>query len=240
MKYKFLTKYFLIDQYENNKKSFGKIAEEFNCTYWAVNYYVHKYGIKIRSQSEAIRGKLNGRFTDGKYCSGIYFCIDCGKELSYKTKTGRCSKCVKKMVEIREKLSKAKRGIPRTEETKEKIRNSYYHTHHKKELHWNWQGGISFEPYSYYFNEELKEKIRKRDNYQCQGEGCPMTQEEHLIIYDRSLTIHHIDYNKKNCKESNLINLCLQCNSRVNFNRNYWINYFKNKLKSEVINDRIA
>jgi len=93
-----------------------------------------------------------------------------------------------------------------------------------KEGNPNWQEGKSFEPYSIDWTEELKERIRKRDNYECQH--CGMTEEEHLIVYGRVLPIHHIDYNKKNCKESNLISLCLQCNSRANFNRNYWKEIF--------------
>lgn len=100
-----------------------------------------------------------------------------------------------------------------------------------KEKHPNWQGGISKLPYSFQFDKELKEKIRKRDNYQCQNKECNMTEEEHLIVYGHSLLIHHIDYNKQNCKENNLITLCRQCNSRVNFNKNYWINYFDKKIE---------
>jgi hypothetical protein len=57
-----------------------------------------------------------------------------------------------------------------------------------------------------------------------------MTQEEHLIVIGRILTIHHIDYNKKNCKEENLITTCLWCNTRANFNRTYWQKFYINKL----------
>ena len=47
-------------------------------------------------------------------------------------------------------------------------------------------------------------------------------------------SVHHIDYNKQNCKENNLITLCLQCNNRVNSNRNYWKEYFQNKSKETI------
>ena len=57
-----------------------------------------------------------------------------------------------------------------------------------------------------------------------------MTEEEHLIVFGTNLTVHHIDYNKQNCKESNLITLCNSGNARVNFNRKYWIGFFKNKI----------
>ncbi|GAG55792.1 unnamed protein product, partial [marine sediment metagenome] len=78
------------------------------------------------------------------------------------------------------------------------------------------------------FNYKLKVKIRKRDNYQCQK--CNMTEEEHWAIYSYCLVIHHIDYNKENCKEDNLITLCSSCNLRANANRDYWETYFKQKI----------
>ena len=82
--------------------------------------------------------------------------------------------------------------------------------------HYNWQGGISFEPYTPEFNGQLKESIKKRDNDTCR-----------LYGENKGLAIHHIDYNKKNNNEDNLITLCRSCNSIVNFNRLYWINFFK-------------
>lgn len=90
----------------------------------------------------------------------------------------------------------------------------------------NWRGGVSKEPYSFNFNEELKKEIKIRDNYTCQI--CNMTEEEHLIVYGYGLNIHHIDYNKKNCSPNNLISLCNQCHTRTNYNRDYWLNYFCN------------
>ena len=98
-----------------------------------------------------------------------------------------------------------------------------------RENNFNWKNGISKLPYSFEFDKELKERIRKRDNYICQK--CLITEEEHLIVYGKLLSIHHIDYNKDNCKEDNLITLCRECNSRVNANRTYWQGYFKEKAK---------
>lgn len=100
----------------------------------------------------------------------------------------------------------------------------------KGELHPNWVNGKSDHPYPKTFNQLLKEKIRKRDNYQCQNKECNMTEEEHLIVYGKVLDIHHIDYNKDNINPDNLISLCKQCNARANFNRDYWEKYFKELL----------
>ncbi len=96
----------------------------------------------------------------------------------------------------------------------------------------NWNGGKSFEPYSLEWTKELKESIRKRDNYDCQN--CGMTEEEHLIVIGKVLCIHHIDYNKKNCTKNNLITLCHWCNLRANLNRDYWKEYYQ--IKMEVKN----
>ena len=56
-----------------------------------------------------------------------------------------------------------------------------------------------------------------------------MTEEEHLIVIGRVLHIHHIDYNKNNCSHINLITLCSSCNTRANYNKSYWKNFYENK-----------
>jgi len=77
--------------------------------------------------------------------------------------------------------------------------------------------------YSYpsFFSFKLKEKIRFRDKYTCQL--CGLNQND----YFQKLSIHHIDYNKYNCKELNLITLCKSCNTKVNNDRIYNIELFK-------------
>lgn len=87
----------------------------------------------------------------------------------------------------------------------------------------NWQGGLSFEPYSEKFNDSLKERIRKRDGYICQE--CHQPQEE--LGY--KLHIHHIDYDKKNCEDKNLISLCRSCHTQTNFTRDDWTRYYQQK-----------
>jgi len=98
--------------------------------------------------------------------------------------------------------------------TKERLKNPRNHP--------NWQGGKSFEIYPIGWNNELKQQIRQRDNYKCQL--CGIDQEE---CY-RKLDVHHIDYNKENLEESNLISLCMSCHRKTNYNREYWKNRFKN------------
>ena len=91
------------------------------------------------------------------------------------------------------------------------------------EKHWNWQGGISFEPYSIKFDKKLKRQIRERDNYTDQLTG------------QYGNTVHHIDYDKKNNCSSNLITLSRSSNVKVNYNRKYWMQHFQGLMKLKSI-----
>ena len=83
--------------------------------------------------------------------------------------------------------------------------------------------GLGKEPYPLEWTDTLKESIRQRDNHTCQK--CNKKQYE-LKGRFKKLDIHHIDYNKENCNKNNLITLHRSCNSKVNFNRDYWFAYF--------------
>ena len=136
--------------------------------------------------------------------------------------------------------SRKAKGIPFTREHRDKISNAHkgkkHSEEHKRknseaklglyvgENNPNWRGGIAREPYSFNFVSKLREKIRERDNYQCQI--CAM-KESNLIGYHRELPVHHIDYDKTNDKTENLITLCHSCHSKTSFNREYWKYYFQ-------------
>jgi DNA-directed RNA polymerase beta' subunit len=92
----------------------------------------------------------------------------------------------------------------------------------------NWQGGTSKLPYPFSFNEGLKEFIRNRDHNTCQL--CGRTQEEE----GRNLCIHHINYDKDDLFELNLITLCRSCNGKVNANRELWEDSFTFKVYSFI------
>lgn len=125
----------------------------------------------------------------------------------------------------RNKLSESGKGKIKTQEH----RNNLSEARKKQEIpsgkdHWNWKGGIG-SIYPKEFSRELKIKIRTRDNFTCCL--CKRTEREELEELNRVLCVNHIDFNKENCKESNLNTLCLRCNTRINRDREYWTNYFQ-------------
>lgn len=83
------------------------------------------------------------------------------------------------------------------------------------------------------WTEKLRRKIRKRDDYQCMI--CGKTQQEEGI----ALSVHHIDYDKENNKESNLITLCLVCHAITNVHRSQWTLFFISLMKEKKMLEQI-
>jgi 5-methylcytosine-specific restriction endonuclease McrA len=98
-----------------------------------------------------------------------------------------------------------------------------------KELHYAWNNGSSFRGYPSKFNKSLKNKIKIRDNFKCQG--CGVTEAQEKEFNNRKLAIHHIDNNKDNCDEANLITTCQACNNGAKRMRNYWTHFYGYKIR---------
>jgi len=92
-----------------------------------------------------------------------------------------------------------------------------------------WRNGLSTLPYPLAFTRQVKERIRIRDGYKCQLCG------KHQSQLPQKLSIHHIDYDKSNLRDSNLISLCRGDNSRVNTNRDFWQNFFRQRVPCEDV-----
>lgn len=193
----------------------------------------HKWAIKVKLR----KGKKHWNFKNGKSLINHY-CTDCNKLLKNYNAT-RCLSCAQKEKErlglikhpsgkkspiygiIRSKLTKQKLS----QSQKKRLENPKNHPFfgkkltkiHKKHISISRGGtGIPYEHsiYPSEFNIKLKMKIRKRDKYKCQRCG------------KNGKDVHHIDYNKHNCNENNLITLCDKCNNNANYDREYWYAYF--------------
>lgn len=81
------------------------------------------------------------------------------------------------------------------------------------ETSYSWRGGSTSYPSEFCLS--LKETIRNRDGRKCFI--CKNKEED-----NRLLDIHHIDYDKRNNREINLVSLCRKCHMRTNGNRDYW------------------
>ena len=70
--------------------------------------------------------------------------------------------------------------------------------------------------------KQIKEQIRKRDKYMCKS--CEKKQIDQILeMYMRNklvciLPVHHIDHNKRNNLEINLITLCSSCHMKIHRN----------------------
>lgn len=160
----------------------------------------------------------------------IYYCIDCSSIISSKNYK-RCYKCEKtakigrpqkrpfgkqasnykhgntlkkyRCLECKKNVSiKASRGSGLCRSCAFKGKRSSLYIN-----------GRGYKKYPKEFTESLKRKIRLRDNYTCQN--CGMTNKQHLEKYKRTIEVHHIDSNRNNCKEINLLTLCKHCNLRA-------------------------
>lgn len=88
-----------------------------------------------------------------------------------------------------------------------------------------WKGGISCDPYcDAWLDKEYKQDIKDRDGNRCLNPDC--------WGKDKLLSIHHINYEKKDCKPSNLITICRSCNSRANKDRRWHNAWYQAIIKN--------
>jgi len=240
-----LTKKFLYQEYVLNKKTSTQIAIEIGCNGETILNYLKKYDIKIISKKIRYRGEGNPHYK-GKLRRECLVCHNYFEVFVGAKNRKYCSmKCYGLFLKGRKlsnttclAMSAGHVGVKLSETTKLAISKAHtgkaldYATRCKLSIIRGGTGILNrVLDYSITFNAKLKEKIRKRDNYECQL--CKITEEEHIIVFGKVLTIHHADYNKKNSKENNLISLCQNCHARTNYNREYWKDYFKDFIREK-------
>ncbi|GAG24855.1 unnamed protein product, partial [marine sediment metagenome] len=95
-----------------------------------------------------------------------------------------------------------------------------------------WNKGDGRGVYPVEWNEKLKKRIRAKDHYKCAVCGV----EYYNLMYYRqekipALHVHHIDYDKNNLDDDNLISLCVACHSKTAINKEYWQKILKKKIR---------
>lgn len=98
---------------------------------------------------------------------------------------------------------------------------------HAGSKHPMWQGGKSFEEYSYEFKTVLNKMIKTRDGGNCRNPFCKHSK-------CRTMHVHHIDYDKKNDTRSNLITLCLFCHMKSNHSRDKQRQYYTRVMNAYI------
>ena len=190
------------------------------------------------------RGEGHSRWKGGK---AIKFCELCGVRVNYRST--RCIKCSlkgkPKSEEHKRKNSLSKIGKPgwwqgKKRSIEERIILSILckgrpAANKGKTIpklagvnNPNWRGGTTFEDYGKEFNSELRESIRFREGYKCFECGCPQIENK------KQLDVHHIDFNKKNNSNSNLVALCKYCHGKTQVGREKWTKYFQYKLEGAL------
>jgi len=150
--------------------------------------------------SKIYKGKNTSSYIDGR-TNKKYYCIDCKKEISrYDVK--RCCHCSNIYLHNIGKLN-----------TKGK-NNPMFGIHRFGKNAPGYIHGKCYTPYPVEW-KEMRLFIRNKYLNKC------------IICNIKALHVHHIDYNKKNCTEDNLVLLCSYCHSTTNGNRDYWFAYFK-------------
>lgn len=113
----------------------------------------------------------------------------------------------------KQNISQGLKGLTRSDE--------YIEENLLGENHWNWQGGRSYEEYPTDFNPKLKRGIRRRNCFRCKNCGKP--QEDNIDEFGKKLEVHHLDEDKNNTGEDNLVALCTKCHSRHHNSDNFRI-----------------
>lgn len=189
----------LRQKYIDEKLSTLEIAHICGCTDWTIRYWLKKFKIKTRTLSEA-----------AIYRPGLLW--ESRKKISNALKGNKHFLGHKHTKEARMKIGEARKGRPLTEEHKRNL--SKNHRDMRGEKNHNWKGGISLKIYGSDFNEKLRKRIRERDGNICQFCGKrPSKEKTHT---------HHIDYDKRNNDELNLISLCRSHNMEAEQNKDKW------------------
>ena len=227
-----LTRDFLIKEYVENENSLKTIGQKTGCSAQTVLNHMRKLDIPRRDTQYRTKRKNWWKGKDYSLVVGEKRLKEISREASERMKrfwrTHKHPKKDKKVPHPEDcqcPFCRAARGEWIGEG------NPFYGKSHSEEFsNWksqsqlgeknlNWRGGASYEKYPEEFNPILKRKIRKRDNQRC------------AVCGKKGRCVHHIDYDKQNCDEHNLITLCKKCHGRTNQDREYWTSFLSRSIR---------
>lgn len=189
---------------------------------------------KMSKNNKGMKGKTHSKETKSKISKSLE-----GHKFSEesKRKMSKSHKGKKLSEETKRKLSKARQNL--SVETRRRISEGQKNINAETRLkmnkarsgknHYNWKGGISFEPYCMKFNDKIKEEIRNGYGRLCLL--CGKDEEENGMKLD----VHHVDYNKQQgCdgQEWCLVPLCKSCHTKTSMNRKTY-----GKILNRFVND---
>lgn len=216
--------------------SMRHIARIFHTSHKKISGYIEKYEIQKRKRYFCYH-KIN---IDEKLLQNLYLnqkksIIKIGKEL--KIYPAVISKRLKDFDIPLRVLSESCRGQHNSPSTefkkgeKHKWKNTEKEEDVKRKIseskignkNPNWHGGVSFEPYCIFFNDEFRERVREYFNRCCYVCGKNETEN------NQRLSVHHVTYNKETCCDDSkplFVPLCQTCHAKTNFDREYWQEFF--------------
>ena len=213
-----------------------------NCGVCNKEFYIRPSHFK-KSRNHTCSKKCFGVFYSKKYSLPGIKCLHCGKDFkpkSYQT-TKYCSRqCFADQKSKRQSIlrpccicgveMKVINARNKSHTVCGKICANKLHSQRMAESgNSNWKGGIGNLPWGYEFTKILKYKIKRRDNFKCRL--CGLKNSELFKGKGYGLIIHHIDYDKQNNKDNNLISLCDVCHGKTGYNRKIWIKKLTKILK---------
>jgi len=107
-------------------------------------------------------------------------------------------------------LYQVKRGWKHRPETIERMRAASRAHARYGALNHAWEGGRAFLPSSPTFNLRVKRAVLRRDGYTCQDCGTGIERRKGA----RKANIHHVDFDKHQSTEDNLVALCVSCHHK--------------------------
>lgn len=192
-------------------------------------YWLRK---KVSNYNSLRCRKCNDKYRTGNksqnWKNGKPKCVNCGKQLLHYGNL-RCIKCYRKHNSGKNRPNWKSKRPKCIDCGKELVNNNIlrcnacYRKYSIGNKSPSWKGGISYETYCpTWTDKEFKQAIRNRDNNTTYDIG---------YWWKGELSIHHIDYNKKNCNPDNLITVSTGMNSSANFDREWHTEWFQTLMK---------